>query len=190
MWIKTIQSTDHSSHSSYHYTTPHCLSPVWSLACFHPPVAPPMPSFIPRPPGKRRKAASKKKKWGVGWAQRASCHAYIFTFSHGLCCVSSPEAIHQPPLGLHLTLPNSFPPHNTTTKPWAKWQTWRRCTEWQRVTGRGGWLFNMEELMWTEFTFTLQWIKTFSCISGCLAVKLGEGVDVMAGCHVGSFRAS
>lgn len=33
-------------------------------------------------------------------------------------------------------------------------------------------------------------IKTFNCITDSLIVEVGEGVDVMAACQVGSFGAS
>ncbi|CAB1453504.1 unnamed protein product [Pleuronectes platessa] len=74
-------------------------SPHRAGAC--PPTSPPVPSFIPYPPGMRRKAASKHS---AEWAG-PSGHRAI-------------QAIHQPRPGPRLAL--LFTPGNITTKPQAK----------------------------------------------------------------------
>ncbi|KAK1893978.1 Pre-mRNA-splicing factor syf2, partial [Dissostichus eleginoides] len=79
-------------------------------ACVHPPASQ-CPLSSPTPLAPEERAASKHSAEWVG----PGGHRAI-------------QAIHQPPLGLRLALPRSFPPRNTTTKPRRKGLEWRPST--------------------------------------------------------------
>lgn len=132
-----LRSCNIISHSSESLSTPRPLSPPLK----QPPhtailLFDPKPSSTQPPPGAffhpspilhiKKRLRPRAMRNGPGQTGIMPRNAYISIFSHRPFPPQKPYISHN--WAWALTLSSSFPPGDTTTKPWGKWQAWRHCT--------------------------------------------------------------